>query len=174
VVLCASASPREEEPASLLTAQPVSAKVSASHQISVEVQIMARVEKVIDFQVRIRAGVGRLAQLLDALAKAKINGRAITAWEEPGAGYVHFVANDPRRAAAALGKMSPKPRVTKCPGLVVTLKNGRGAALRVAKALAAVGINIEKVVATAAGAGNFLLLLHTDRDAKALRIIQKL
>ena len=135
---------------------------------------MARVEKTVEFWVQLKKRVGSLADALGVLADAGINGRAFVAWEEKKRGVLLLVTTDPRKTARALDRAKPKLRHKKNPALAVTLKNRRGSARRAARALAEAGINITGAHASATGTGNYVLIINTDNNRKAEKILKQL
>jgi hypothetical protein len=135
---------------------------------------MARVEKVVEFWVQLKKRVGSLADALSVLSDAGLSGRALVAWEEKKRGVLLLVTNNPRKTEGALKRAKPKLRYKKNPALAVTLKNRRGSVRRVAQALADADINITGAYASAMGTGNYLLILGTENNNRAMKIIKAL
>jgi hypothetical protein len=131
---------------------------------------MAKVEKVVQFNVAIPKGIGTLAEALDLVSASGINGRAFAAWEEPKRGTLMLVANDPKKTEKAL--KAAEVKYQKAPALAVTVKNRRGSGRRMAQILADAGINIMMAHASALGSGNYLTILMTSNDTAASKVLR--
>lgn len=92
---------------------------------------------------------GALARLGGVLGEAGVNIDAIQAMSGEGRARVHFVPNDPERAAAALD--AAEIPYTRREVLVVAILDQPGALGDVALVMARAGITVDSVYATAAG-----------------------
>ncbi len=112
--------------------------------------------------------VGSLGELSTALAKAKINIKAIQIADDLDWGIVRLVVDDPEKTKKIFHKLG----LTYGEGQVVTvmLENHTGALADLADKLEKKKINIEQAFATASGDASFVVLSTTD-DKKANSVI---
>jgi hypothetical protein len=112
---------------------------------------------------------GVLAKVLDTLAKAGINIRAVCAAEAAGRGKIRLVVSDPARARQAL--VAAKIRCAEEPALVLSMEARPGALAAVAAKLAAARINIKCAYASPSGAGTAQVGLAVANPDKAEQAI---
>ncbi|MBN1268653.1 MAG: hypothetical protein JXB04_03625 [Kiritimatiellae bacterium] len=100
---------------------------------------------------------GELAKVLGIVADAGANGLAYAGYAQAGQGHVMLVTADNAKVAAAMKKAGYEVREDKV--VLVTDKDAKGAALALAKKIAAAGISLTSAYATAAG-GEYLTVLE--------------
>ena len=112
--------------------------------------------------------VGSLGELSIALAKAKINIKAISIVDDLDWGIVRLVVDKPEKAKEILHKLG----LMYGEGQVVTVKLGNhpGALADWADKLGKKKINIEQAFGTATGEGSLIVLFTTD-DKKASSVV---
>ncbi|MFQ5674590.1 MAG: ACT domain-containing protein [bacterium] len=112
--------------------------------------------------------VGSLGELSAALAKAEINIKAISIFDDLEWGIVRLIVDDPEKAKEILHKLG----FMYGEGQVVTveLEDHPGALADLADKLAKKKINIEQAFATATQ-GRSLLVLSTTDDKKANAVV---
>lgn len=114
--------------------------------------------------VFVRNKVGSLGELSAALAKAEINIKAFSIFDDLEWGIVRLIVDDPEKAKEILHKLG----LMYGEGQVVTveIENHPGALSDLADKLAKKKINIEQAFATASQ-GRSLIVLSTTDDKKA-------
>jgi len=113
---------------------------------------------------------GQLAKLAGALARAKVNIRAISVVDSAECGVVRLVTSSNAQAKKALQKA--KMMVTQQPVIVLKLQDQVGALAAVSRKLAAKKVNIAYVYGSAAGAGKAsVVVIGVDNVAKAAKVV---
>jgi hypothetical protein len=113
---------------------------------------------------------GRLAQVLAALAREKVNLRALTIMGHTEQGVLRFVANDPARAAQVLKALGASYFETDV--LLVELRNQPGALARVCELLAGGHVNIDYAYCSTGGrGGKTTAVLKVSNPEKATRLL---
>ncbi len=102
-----------------------------------------------EFTVLLDDRPGTLARLGDILGKARVNIGAIHGVARDGHGFVQFLPDDPREAAAALDRAEMP--YTRREVLIVRVLDEPGMLGDVALVMADAGINIESVYVTTGG-----------------------
>jgi len=114
---------------------------------------------------------GRLGQIAEALAKAKVNITGVAAWSVAGESPVHLLVSSPAKAKKALGALGI--RCTEEEVLCVTLANELGTLGEVGTRLGAANINVEYGYGSVAEGGKKADIVLAVSDlagaAKALR-----
>src|SRR5438067_117630 len=114
---------------------------------------------------------GRLAQVLSALAREKINLRALAIMEHSGRGVLRMIAEDPARAARVLKQVGTP--ATEVEVLLVELKNQPGALARVCERLGAEHVNIDYCyVSAGAPNGKTLGVFKVPNVKKVMRVLE--
>jgi hypothetical protein len=113
---------------------------------------------------------GRLAKVLSALAKEKVNVTALTVMDSHDHGVLRVVTSDLAKTQQVLGSLSTPFSETEV--LLVELKNNPGALSHVCETLAAEHINIDYCYASSGGRNGkvqgVFKVTSTDRAAKVL------
>jgi hypothetical protein len=114
---------------------------------------------------------GQLGRIAEALAKAKVNITAVSAWSITGESPVHLLVSSPAKAKKALGALGI--RCTEEEVLCVTLSNELGTLGEVGTRLGAANINVEYGYGSVAEGGKKADIVLAVSDlagaAKALR-----
>lgn len=122
------------------------------------------------FSVFLENKPGRLAQVLSALAREKVNILALSVMDSHEHGVLRFVANDGSatvRALKALNMLHSEQDV-----LMVELRNQPGALAQVCELLAQEHINIDYAYCSAAGKdGKTLGIFKVSHMDKAVRVL---
>jgi hypothetical protein len=103
----------------------------------------------IEFNVVLEDRPGTLARLGSVLGDAGVNIEAIHGMSREGRGFIHFVPNDPDKAAQALNAASIS--YTRREVLIVKVLDEPGMLGDVALVMARAGINIDSVYVTTRG-----------------------
>ncbi len=112
---------------------------------------------------------GQLAKVAGALARAKVNIRAISVVDAAEVGVVRMVTSSNVRAAAALKKAGMS--VVRQPVIIAELPNEVGALAAAARKLAAAKINVEYIYGSAARAGEpSTIVIGVSDIARAARV----
>jgi hypothetical protein len=113
---------------------------------------------------------GRLANVLSALAREKVNIVALTVMDSHEHSVLRLVANDLPRTQQVLQSLGS--RYTESEVLLVELRNQPGALARVCEALAAEHINIEYAYCSSGGRnGRVLGVFRVSNSDKAMRVL---
>jgi len=111
---------------------------------------------------------GRLAEVMDKLAEARVNLQAICAWVEGGTGHMMLVPDDPDQACQVLADVVDHCEMQEA--LCLKLPNEVGALGPSARKLADAAIDVRLIYATA-GNGQVLVVAQTSDDAKAASLL---
>jgi hypothetical protein len=114
---------------------------------------------------------GKLAQVLNALAKAKLNLLAIDSSSGYDLNLVRLIASDARKTKSLLAKLGYQ--VTETAVLAVTITDRPGQLARLTMTLGKAGVNIEYMYATAAQMDReALVAIHISDFAKGERALK--
>jgi hypothetical protein len=116
---------------------------------------------------------GRLADMLGALAKGKVNFLALSVMDSRDRGTVRFVPDEYRTATEVLEKLNIRFDATDV--LLVDVPSQNGAFRNICERLATDHLNIDYAycsVNTERGKGNMLAVIKVNDLAKAQRILQ--
>src|SRR4051812_14769743 len=115
---------------------------------------------------------GRLAKICSALAREKVDLRALSVMDTPERSVLRFVTDDlepTKRVLNALGTEFTTAEV-----LAVTMDNRPGALSRILERLAEEHINVEYAYASSAPSpGKALGILHTSNSRRALQVLNE-
>jgi hypothetical protein len=113
---------------------------------------------------------GRLAQVLSALARDRVNVTALTVMDSHDHGVLRVVTSDPARTVQVLNGLNAQHSENDV--LLVELKNQPGALAHVCEMLAADHVNIDYCYASSGGRNGKVMgvfkVSNTDRAGKAL------
>ncbi len=113
---------------------------------------------------------GRLANVLSALARDKVNVTALSVMDSHEHSVLRAVVNDPARAVAVLNGLGVSHAESEV--LVVELRNQPGALAHVCEVLAAEHINIEYAYCSAGGRnGKTMGIFKVSNNEKAMRVL---
>jgi hypothetical protein len=113
---------------------------------------------------------GRLAKICSALAREKVDVRAITVMEAEGPSVLRFVTTDVEVTKRVLTSLGTEYKISEV--LAVDLENRTGALARVLERLAEEHINIDYAYAsTASTQGKALGIFHTNNPKRALQVL---
>jgi hypothetical protein len=113
---------------------------------------------------------GRLAQVLAALAREKVNLLALTVMDHREQGVLRFLANDPGKAVRVLKGLAVP--CFEAEVLAVELRNQPGALARICEVLGEEHINIDYAYCSAAGrTGKTTAVLRVSNPERALRVL---
>jgi hypothetical protein len=130
---------------------------------------MAKATKVKQLNYTLTTKMGLLAQISEAIAKAKVNIDSIRAYESGRRAYFSFTTDSPAKAKRAMAKLGIE--VEEKDGILVEMDNKPGELQKVAQQLAAAGINILETYG-GSGAGRLSsCFFSTSDNAKAIRIL---
>ncbi|HUK82163.1 MAG TPA: hypothetical protein VLZ12_05965 [Verrucomicrobiae bacterium] len=114
---------------------------------------------------------GKLAGVLDALAKAKLNLLALDSSSGYDLNMVRLIASDPKKTRSLLEKLGYN--VTETTLLGVTITDRPGQLAKLAKTLGHAGVNIEYMYATAAQMDHeALVAIHVSDITKGGRALR--
>ena len=128
---------------------------------------MARI--VDQMKIQVADGVGKLAQITEALKAERVNVVAACAWTMEGKGHMLLVTSDIAKACSALAD-----KVETCDqgqAVAVNVADDVGALHDVARKLADGGVNINMCYATTAGVGEAMIILDTADNEKAASLV---
>ena len=128
---------------------------------------MAEIRKQVIIEVE--DDVGRLADLTERIKQGGINILAIRAWTDQGVGHLMLVSDDHDKVCSAITPFVDQSEF----GEVVCAKvpNKPGALHAAAKKLADAGIGINMIYAAAGDSAEATVILDTDDNAKAAKLI---
>ncbi len=132
---------------------------------------MAKAKKVKQLSFTLPTRAGLLADVTDALAKAKVNITAICAYEMAKNAYFMLTTDSAARARKCLAFL--RIGLEEEDVVVVEMPNKVGELQRVAKKVADAGINIDYMYGTAATGKSSTCVFKTSDDKKATRAINK-
>jgi hypothetical protein len=113
---------------------------------------------------------GRLAHLLSALAREKVNLAALTVMDHREQGVLRFIANDSAQAIRALKGLGVPHSETEV--LLVELRNRPGALAQVCEVLGAGHVHIDYAYCSAGGRlGKTVAVLKVSNTEKARRLL---
>ena len=128
----------------------------------------AEIEK--ELSIHLANKPGRLAQVCDALAREKINIRAMTLSDATRRGLLRVVVDQPEKAADVLGRAGADPLVREV--LTVILPNRPGAFASVVAQLAEAHVTIEYAYcSTGAEGGRTLGVLSVEGVERATKVL---
>ena len=113
--------------------------------------------------------VGTLAKISKATAAAGVNIQAIKAYTKEGQGHFMLVADDAAKAAATLkdGGIEVEEREV----VLLELEHKIGARAETSEKLAAAGINITHIYASAGEAASSCIVFTCNDNAKAVEVL---
>lgn len=118
------------------------------------------------FTVSVENRPGAVAEIAKTLGNAKVNILALLATAQGTSGAVELVVEDPRRAKKALDEAGLTYRETTAEEF--ELQNKPGALAQCLDKLAAKGVNLNSICATASKGGKKAVLVYTvEAEAKA-------
>jgi len=128
---------------------------------------MAKLVNEIKFSAPHKKGV--LASINQALGENSVNIVHLGACGSGKKAWVNLVTNRDPKAMAVLRRLGYKPKAEKVVLLNITNKAGKGVPYfnRLAKA----GINIKSVMATSSGGNRVSVILNTNNNRKAVRVL---
>ena len=113
---------------------------------------------------------GRLAKICSALAREKIDLRALSVMDTPERSVLRFVTDDLEPTKKVLNSLGVEFSTAEV--LAVTMDNRPGALARILERLAEEHINIEYAYASGASApGKSLGIFHTSNPKRALHVL---
>ena len=115
------------------------------------------------FTIAIDNQPGAVAHIVKTLGEAKVNILSLLGTAQGAAGAVQLIAEDPRRAKKALDGARISYQET--PAEIYDLPNKPGALAQVLDKLAAKGINLNSIHATAAKGGKKAVIVYTAEAA---------
>jgi hypothetical protein len=132
---------------------------------------MVKASKVKQLNFTMLNNVGLLMEVTEALAKAKINIEAVCAyaWEELNASFM-IVTDNTVKAKNVISKMGAKVEAEDA--IALEVPNQPGQLHKAAKKIATAGIDIYYIYGSPAK-GKMTLILQTENDKKALKILAK-
>lgn len=134
-------------------------------------------KKTVEIQVQLSHRPGSMAAAMEVLAQARVNILAFCGYGhagkngQPGEAHVFFVVDKPAGAKAALRKAGYKFKAN--PVVIVTTGSGRGAAAKIARAIADAGVNLEYVYASTSGSGKSTAVFAAAPQAKLLKAARR-
>ncbi len=118
------------------------------------------------FTITVENRPGAVAEIAKALGKAKVNILALLGTAQGASGTIELVAEDPRQAKKALEQAGFTYRETRAEEY--ELENKPGALAQYLEKLAAKGVSLNSICATAAKGGKKAVLVYTiQTEAKA-------
>jgi hypothetical protein len=115
---------------------------------------------------------GRLANILSALAKDKVNVTALAVMDKSEASVLRLVADDPARTAQVLKNLGS--RFVETDVLMVELRNQPGALAHVCEVLGAEHINIDYAYCSSGGRnGRVMGVFKVSNTEKAMRVLSE-
>jgi len=115
--------------------------------------------------------VGLLAEISAALAAAQVNITGLCAYQMNDRAYFMMMTDNNGKAKRALKKIDTKAKDE--PVIVVEMPNRVGEMEKVSAMLSEAGIDIQYVYGTAGSKRSTFCVFKTDKDAKAIRVINK-
>jgi len=112
--------------------------------------------------------IGLLAEVAAAITAAGINIEAFSVYEK-GYGYFMMVTDNNAKAKKMLAKMGAEVHLEDVISLEVS--NTVGQLAKIAKIIAAAGLDIHFIYGCPAKGRNAVLILKTENDSKALKLI---
>ena len=116
------------------------------------------------FTIAVEHRPGALAEIARTLGNAKVNILALLGTGQPAGGAIHIVVEDPRRAKKALDEADISYREHQAEEIEIANKPGALAAAL--EKLAAKGVNLNSIYATASKGGKKAVIVYTS-EAKA-------
>ncbi|MBW1739685.1 MAG: hypothetical protein JRJ42_00975 [Deltaproteobacteria bacterium] len=115
--------------------------------------------------------VGLLAEVSTALAAAGVNMTGLCAYQMNKRAYFMVMTDNNAKAKRALKKI--KTTAKEEPVIVVEMTNKVGEMEKIAAKLAEAGIDIKYTYGTAGSTRSTFCVFKTDKDAKAIKVINK-
>ena len=130
---------------------------------------MAKVQLRNEIVFKAPTRIGLLADVAEALAAAGVDIEAIGAYDKGDKGEFLLVTSDNRATGAALAGLGGE--IDMVPVVTVEVPDERGALARLARLISDAGLNIGQVHATTGGAGDVLVVLRTDEEARVVDLL---
>jgi hypothetical protein len=115
--------------------------------------------------------VGLLAQISAVLAAADVNITGLCAYQINKRAYFMMITDNNAKAKRALKKI--KTTAKEEPVIVVEMSNKVGEIEKVSTVLSEAGIDIQYAYGTAGSKRSSFCVVKTDKDAKAIKVINK-
>lgn len=132
---------------------------------------MAKAMKVKQVAIAMEDRTGLLAEVTGALAGAKVNIQALCAYGMDNKAHFIMLTDSNAKAKRALSKL--KGEVTEDDVVLVEMADKPGEMQKVADKVAAAGISIWYVYGSAGSKTRSLVVMATEDNAKAIRVINK-
>ena len=132
---------------------------------------MAKAVKVKQVAIAMEDRTGLLAEVTGALAGAKVNIQALCAYGMDNKAHFIMLTDSNAKAKRALSKL--KGEVTEDDVVLVEMADKPGEMQKVADKVAAAGISIWYVYGSAGSKTRSLVVMATEDNAKAIRVINK-
>lgn len=113
---------------------------------------------------------GILGRVLGTMANAGINVRAMSVSSEGNRGHFLLITDNYRKAQTALKSLRYKVTLNKVVTVIITDRIGAGA--EIGALLGNAVINIIYAYGSSSGAGQTLLIFHTDKNKRALETLR--
>ncbi len=133
-------------------------------------------KKTFEIQVQMQHRPGAVAEVLELLAREKINVLAFCGYGHPGKdgevgeAHVYLVVDNAARAKTVLKKAKYPYKLN--PVVTVTTGSGRGAAAKIARAIADAGVNLEYAYASTSGSGKSTAVFGSQKPAALLKAVK--
>ncbi len=132
---------------------------------------MAKAVKVKQVAIATKDKLGLMAEVSGALAGAKVNIQAVCAYGMDNKAHVIMLTDSNAKAKRALSKLGGE--VTEDDVVLVEMADKPGELQKVTDKVAAAGINVWYVYGSAGSKTRSLLVMATEDNAKAVRVINK-
>ncbi len=132
---------------------------------------MAKAVKVKQVAIATKDRVGLMAEVSGALAGAKVNIQAVCAYGMEDKAHVIMLTDSNAKAKRALSKLGGE--VTEDDVVLIEMADKPGELQKVTDKVAAAGINVWYVYGSAGSKTRSLLVMATEDNAKAVRVINK-
>ncbi len=132
---------------------------------------MAKIKSVTLLSFTLPNKIGQLAAVAEALGAADVNIEALRAAEAGSSAECTLCVKNPKKALKALAPLSTD--IKQAEALCVEMANKAGRLQKVARKLAAAGVNIQSSWSTAFGGKTACCVLVTSDDKKALAALKK-
>ncbi len=132
---------------------------------------MAKAVKVKQVAIAMKDKLGLMAEVSGALADAKVNIQAVCAYGMENKAHVIMLTDSNAKAKRALSKLGGE--VSEDDVVLVEMADKPGELQKVTDKVAAAGINVWYVYGSAGSKTRSLLVMATEDNAKAVRVINK-